>query len=580
MVQEILQKNNENTLNFDPGNNVCNLTNYNGSFYACGDIICDIINDINNSQLQYDITSTPLQPIVKPYFISNRRPIISPQNLPASGVPYIIAISQNSSTINNYSSHIYYKYIDTNNNIIEDVSRRNLHNTWKFRDYFRNILQNSTNTDIITLDTSGNALFSYRVLDYSTTIPPNIDIDIDSIDNSGSNIFIGNLYSNDVYLVKPLSYSNPYTWTISNTIYDPTKMSLYYKDDNNTNYLSYYDPSLNSVIISKLRYNKNIDVSSNNVVADTFINLTNNKNIYYYASPLDDDDYIKRIAYINDLLIIFLTNKGRILYLYSDNRNGSYAKLKVPSEESFTLFEINYNYDLISNNTNIATDINVYYQNNSKQLNLAFSNSKKIVVLKINDLSQPCFLSITKVLTINNNGEEEYKEISKILPGTLIKTINNNICKVKHCGYTPPFTMMDEMDYPRVIPKDYFGKSFPEEEIYGSGWHCIYLPKDKSYNDNILEAIKKSESILTLQKEQDQQHDKFHKVFIFTLTELKLIKTVQEIQELTGMTTANYYNIELEDQNDGYIVSGLPVESLKKELWEEFKFTDNSVKIT
>lgn len=571
MIQEILQKNNENTLNFDTSNNVCNLTNYNGSFYACGNIRCDVINDINNSELKYDISTNPLQPILKPYFISNKRPVNAYQG-PLFGFPYIIAISQNPSNVNNYSSSIYYKYIDTSNNIIKNVSRKNMHNTW-FSTYFSGKLPASpTNTDIITLDTSGNALFAYRVLDYSSNIPTD---KINSIDNSGSNIFIGNLYSDNVYLVKPLSYSNPYTWTISNTIYDPKKMSLYYKDDNNTNYLSYYDPALNSVIISKLKYNKNIDVSSNNVVADTFINLTNNKNIYYYAPPVDTDDYIKRIAYINDLLIIFLTNKGRILYLYSDNRNGSYAKLNVPSDESFTLFEINYNYDLISNNTNITTDIDVYYQNNSKQLNLAFSNSKKIVVLKINDLSQPCFLSMTKVLTINNNGEEEYKEISKILPGTLIKTINNNICKVKHCGYTPPFTMMDEMDYPRVIPKDYFGESLPEEEIYGSGWHCIYLPKDKSYNDNILEAIKKSESILTLQKEQVQQHNKFHKVFIFTLTELKLIKTVQEIQELTGIPTANYYNIELEDQNEGYIVSGLPVESLKKELWEEFKFTDN-----
>ena len=67
----------------------------------------------------------------------------------------------------------------------------------------------------------------------------------------------------------------------------------------------------------------------------------------------------------------------------------------------------------------------------------------------------------------------------------------------------------------------------------------------------------------------------YHKVYLFTTTDLQVIKTIKEIQELTGKPTAHYYNIELEDPSEGYIVSGLPVESLSRDLWNEFRFTDN-----
>jgi hypothetical protein len=265
------------------------------------------------------------------------------------------------------------------------------------------------------------------------------------------------------------------------------------------------------------------------------------------------------------------------MYLYSDNRNGSYAKLHVPSDESFTLYEIPYSYSnnngLNIDNINIAFDAVATYDENNKTIDIMLINSTGVVNIIFNDQSQPCFLSISKVLTINSNGEEEYRTIDTIKTGDIIKSPSGKHSKVKHCGYTPAFTMMDELDYPRTIPKDYFGKGLPEEQIYGSGWHAIYLPKDRSYSENVQKAIKVSKSMLAIQNESESEL--YHKVYLFTITDLCLIKTIKEIQELTGKSTAHYYNMELENPTDGFIVSGLPVESLSKDLWDEFRFTDN-----
>ncbi len=183
------------------------------------------------------------------------------------------------------------------------------------------------------------------------------------------------------------------------------------------------------------------------------------------------------------------------------------------------------------------------------------------------------FLINFKSLTINLNGEEEYRTIDTIKTGDIIKSHSGKHSRVKNCGYTPAFTMMDELDYPRIIPKDYFGKGLPEEQIYGSGWHAIYLPKDSSYSENVQKAIKVSKSMLAIQNESESEI--YHKVYLFTITDLCLIKTIKEIQELTGKATAHYYNMELENPTEGFIVSGLPVESLSKDLWDEFRFTDN-----
>lgn len=458
------------------------------------------------------------------------------------------------------------------------------------------------NNIFVTNDINNDYMFMYWLKDYE-----NVIFICEKYQESGQSYYKVFIISDFTYIdTNYINGNTNFTNDPSKIFpYDPSNMSLFYNKTTNKTYISYIDANsnnLNNKIISQINFGQeytilkrsisydvinynHVDNPINNINNNTKntatlinkINVTSNKNINYYTENLVQDEYIKKLLYCNDLLNIFLTNLGRLMYLYSDNRNGSYAKFHTPSDESFTLYEIPYSFSdnngFKIDNIYYAQDATATYNSEMKTIEIALINNLGYSIITFNDQSQPCFLSTTKVLTINSNGEEEYKEISKLLSGDYVKTPTGKTCKIKHCGYTPPFTMMDEMDYPRIIPKDYFGDKLPEEQIYASGWHAIYLPKDKTYPLNIQRAIKLSKSMLSIQNELESNI--YNKVFLFTFTELKVIKSIQEIQELTGKPTANYYNIELEDPTQGYIVSGLPVESLSQDLWSEFRFTDN-----
>lgn len=505
-----------------------------------------------------------------------------------SGMSYASLISEDSSDFYPLITAELDSDQDDNKSIYNDpIKNRFIQDLHKSNFIFNNIF--------VTNDINNDYMFMYWLKDYENVI------------------FICEKYQESeksyykVFIISDFTYIDTNFTNNPSKIfpYDPSNMSLFYNKTTNKTYISYIDANsnnLNNKIISQINFGQEYTILKRSISYDSInynyvdnpinninnntkntatlinkINVTSNKNINYYTENLVQDEYIKKLLYCNDLLNIFLTNLGRLMYLYSDNRNGSYAKLHTPSDESFTLYEIPYSFsdnkEFIIDNIYYAQDATATYNSKMKTIEIALINNLGYSIITFNDQSQPCFLSTTKVLTINSNGEEEYKEISKLLSGDYVKTPTGKTCKIKHCGYTPPFTMMDEMDYPRIIPKDYFGDKLPEEQIYASGWHAIYLPKDKTYPLNIQRAIKLSKSMLSIQNELESNI--YNKVFLFTFTELKVIKSIQEIQELTGKPTANYYNIELEDPTQGYIVSGLPVESLSQDLWSEFRFTDN-----
>ena len=233
----------------------------------------------------------------------------------------------------------------------------------------------------------------------------------------------------------------------------------------------------------------------------------------------------------------------------------------------------NYLYAFVLNNNN---DIILTYYNITTNTFILPEISQQI---SQQISSQICVLSNTPILTLNNNNITEYKLIKNIKQGDIVKDINGNLNKVINCGSSPEFYSLNEIDYPRLIPKDYFAENLPEQDLYASGWHAIYLPINKLYSKSIQNAIKFSKLIINAQQNNDVKLEfekLYHKVYILSLTELKQIKTIQEIKEITGDSSARYYNIHLENHEAGYIMAGLPSEGVNQQLWDEFEFTNNA----
>lgn len=488
-------------------------------------------------------------------------------------------------------------YIDTNTTTYENLITNELNLNNSDPDFNFNLYEYITsNYSNISSQLTQNKFIFNNAIYVATIEGVNMNYFTYHLKNNTNVVFITILHieNENEYTYIPYVIKN----FLNNKNYDGDKMKIFYNDIDDKLYISYVDVepnNLNNKMIAQVnlidnhravntdslgtKYKDSFfdNVEFNTATLTSIINISANKNINYYTANLVQDEYIKKLLYCNDLLTIFLTNLGRLMYLYSDNRNGSYAKLHTPSDESFTLYEIPYSYSNSSglkiDNIYYAEDASATYNPQNKQITIKLANKLAFATIVFNDDSQPCFLSISKVLTINSNGEEEYKTIDTIKSGDIVKSLSGKNSKVKHCGYTPAFTMMDELDYPRIIPKDYFGIGLPEEQIYGSGWHAIYLPKDKSYSENVQKAIKVSKSMLSIHNEFES--NTYHKVFLFTITDLCLVKSIKQIQDLTGKSTAHYYNMELDNPSEGFIISGLSVESLSKDLWTEFKFTDN-----
>ena len=167
-------------------------------------------------------------------------------------------------------------------------------------------------------------------------------------------------------------------------------------------------------------------------------------------------------------------------------------------------------------------------------------------------LSEPCFLSCTRLLTISNNNlllkqSEKYVPISEIHKGDFVKGVYSGLpIKVIHCGYSPiNIDMLAKYNFPRRIPKNFFAENQPEEDIYVSGGHRIIVDKFK------------------IPAAQFQNLDKYE------------IKTTAEIKEITGQDKCRYYHIELENEKEGVFAEGLRVETLEKGWWEKCNFTEN-----
>ena len=168
--------------------------------------------------------------------------------------------------------------------------------------------------------------------------------------------------------------------------------------------------------------------------------------------------------------------------------------------------------------------------------------------------SNPCFLSPTRILSFTNN-VPIYKPISTIKKGDYVQgAVFNCPTKVKHCGYSEVSTdIIAKYNYPRRIPKDFFGENKPFEDIYCTGGHRVI-----TYST---ETITNTKELVLIP--------------FSTFPNLTSYTTNDEIMTITKESTPRYYHIELENENEGVIAGGVGVEGLEKGWWERCCFTEN-----
>lgn len=176
-------------------------------------------------------------------------------------------------------------------------------------------------------------------------------------------------------------------------------------------------------------------------------------------------------------------------------------------------------------------------------------------ILKYTSAVIPCFLSFTKILTMNPDnleGEEEYKVISEIKKGDFVKGLLSQkpVC-VTHCGSSEiDMKNLSSYNFPRHIPKGIFGNNKPFEDLYMSGGHRLLVldPSDKTYL----------------------------RIPVCYFENLREIRDAEEIIKLTKEKVPKYYHIELEDTTEGVLAEGVSVESLEKGFWDDRIFTENT----
>lgn len=161
-----------------------------------------------------------------------------------------------------------------------------------------------------------------------------------------------------------------------------------------------------------------------------------------------------------------------------------------------------------------------------------------------------CFLPTTRILMADNT----YKQISKIKAGESIRGLSGISRRVLHAGYLnfrPENTHPESL--PRCIPMNFFGKNLPRENLYLSGGHSIILLEStQKYKQEIEETERETSRTVNMSG--------YRKLMSKKLSNLKVLKTTEEIKQITG-TDPRYYHLVIDDLSDGMIADGLPVEA-------------------
>lgn len=195
----------------------------------------------------------------------------------------------------------------------------------------------------------------------------------------------------------------------------------------------------------------------------------------------------------------------------------------------------------------------------------------------------PCVLYNTNILVYSSNGNI-VKKIQNITTNDfIIGTISNKPIKVLYSGYKiVDIDRLNEYTLPTKIPKDFFESNVPSKDLYISNNHLICIEnyknkyQDKIYKKNINIINQNMINKLNININNTKQKRNIINAFIkirqssnyilpFKINEIKqnTIKTIEEIENITGLNQLRYYHIMLENNNEGFYANNVPVESLQ-----------------
>lgn len=282
-------------------------------------------------------------------------------------------------------------------------------------------------------------------------------------------------------------------------------------------------------------------INSNGIVT---IN-TNNNNGHYLIKIIGTS--LQRILTIN--ATIAMSNDSIQMYDYTPNMNtqdGQPVTINFNTNYGLKTFtpssNTGYIYLIINNQNNMVLDISTNIPNDT------FS----------------CFLPTTRILMVDNT----YKRISQIKKGETIRGLSGIPRRVLHAGYvkfTPERTHPESL--PRCIPMNFFGKNLPRENLYLSGGHSVVLlESNEKYRREIEETERETGRTVNMSG--------YRKLMSKKLSNLRILKTTEEIKNLTGLEP-RYYHLVIDDISDGMIVDGLPVEATSEENFIDQGFIEN-----
>jgi len=176
------------------------------------------------------------------------------------------------------------------------------------------------------------------------------------------------------------------------------------------------------------------------------------------------------------------------------------------------------------------------------------------------DEATNCICKGTKITVINEQGEEEYHNIEEMKPGMIVLTPNGNHKKVLQVMKQVLVKKRKLKNSPCKIPKDFFEKNVPFDDIYCSGNHSFLFTDEeiKKYGlEDMNFSIKNNlKSIFTFRFGMEEIFEK-----------VCALKSDHPYQ-------LNYYHLLIED-GEGFYTNNLSSESLDIQFKDHFEEINN-----
>jgi sugar lactone lactonase YvrE len=399
-------------------------------------------------------------------------------------------------------------------------------------------IANFINGNIKKIDTNENVTVIAEALNY----PSDIKID------SNNNIFITNSGGNNIIKISNLGINTIFAGDLNGDAGYINDIGL------NARFNFPYGIIINSkdeIFVSEL-YNNIIRKITQNSEVTTFCGL--------YGNGGYQDGNANSALFLYPARMAIDSNDN--IYL-CDSNNGMIRK-------------INPNGFVTTIVSNYRSPLGITLFNNDLYVSDNISNQ----ISKIELIHVPCLLYNTDILIYSSEGNI-IKKIQDITEDDfVIGTKSKKPIKVLFSGYKiVDIDKLNEYTYPTKIPKDLFDKNIPSNDLYISNNHLIYLEKTKNnlhkkrdttiINQDLLTKLNITKNNIVQKKNVINSIINKNKctnyIYPYEINEIKdnSIKTIEEIENITGLNQLRFYHIMIEDDDEGFYANNIPVESLK-----------------